>query len=144
VYISEQNEFTEEILGELRRLLPQLSSSAEMPSNELVRQIIESDSSHLLVAREGEVVLGVLTLVVFPIPTGIRAWIEDVVIDSASRGQGIGEKLSQFALEIAESLGARTVELTSRPSRESANRLYKRLGFHPRETNVYRYIIQSK
>lgn len=141
VQVSEENEFTTEISNELRRLLPQLSSNAEVPSDEFVRRIIQSDASHLLVAREEGVVLGVLTLVVFPIPTGIRAWIEDVIVDAAARGKGVGKKLNQFALETAESLGARTVELTSRPSREGANRLYKRLGFLPRETNVYRYTL---
>ena len=80
-----------------------------------------------------------LTLVVFRIPTGVRAWIEDVVVDAAVRGRGVGEALSQAALTRAAAAGARTVDLTSRPSREAANRLYRRLGFVPRETNLYRY-----
>jgi ribosomal protein S18 acetylase RimI-like enzyme len=80
-----------------------------------------------------------LTLAVFPIPTGVRAWIEDVVVDQSARGRGVGEALSRRALELAAQAGARTVELTSRPSREAANRLYRRLGFEARETNVYRY-----
>jgi ribosomal protein S18 acetylase RimI-like enzyme len=80
-----------------------------------------------------------MTLVVFPIPTGVRAWIEDVVVDESARGRGVGESLNLRAIELAEELGARTVDLTSRPSREAANRLYQRIGFVPRETNVYRY-----
>jgi ribosomal protein S18 acetylase RimI-like enzyme len=80
-----------------------------------------------------------LTLAVFRIPTGVRAWIEDVVVDQSARGQGVGEALSRRALDLAAAAGARTVELTSRPSRQAANHLYQRLGFQPRDTNVYRY-----
>ena len=83
--------------------------------------------------------VGTLTLVVFRIPTGVRAWIEDVVVDDAARGHGVGEALNQFALDLARGKGAKTVDLTSRPSREAANRLYQRIGFQPRETNVYRF-----
>ena len=143
VQILEQTQFTEEVAHELRQLLPQLSASATAPSDQAVRAIVESDASHLLVAREGTVILGFLTLVVFPIPTGIRAWIEDVIVDAGARGKGVGEKLNVFALDLAASLGARTVELTSRPSRASANRLYQRLGFVERETNVYRFTVKA-
>jgi ribosomal protein S18 acetylase RimI-like enzyme len=80
-----------------------------------------------------------LTLVVFRIPTGLRAWIEDVVVDEGARGRGVGAALNQAAIRLAGEHGARTVDLTSRPSREVANRLYSRLGFVPRETNVYRF-----
>jgi ribosomal protein S18 acetylase RimI-like enzyme len=86
-------------------------------------------------------ILGMLTLAVFRIPTGVRAWIEDVVVDDGARGRGVGAALSRHALELARAEGARTVELTSRPSREAANRLYQRLGFAPRETNVYRFTL---
>ena len=78
---------------------------------------------------------------VFPIPTGTRAWIEDVVVDEAARGSGMGAALNQAALDHARLRGAKTVDLTSRPSREAANRLYQRLGFEPRETNVYRLTL---
>ena len=80
-----------------------------------------------------------LTLVVFRIPTGVRAWIEDVVVDETMRGRGVGEALSQEAVRRAIGAGARTIDLTSRPSREAANRLYQRLGFTLRDSNVYRY-----
>ena len=80
-----------------------------------------------------------MTLIVFPIPTGIRAWIEDVVVDEQARGKGVGEALNQRAMEIAMKAGAKTIDLTSRPSREAANRLYQRLGFKARDTNIYRY-----
>ena len=84
-----------------------------------------------------------LTIVIFPIPSGVRAWVEDVVVDEAGRGKGVGEALSQYALQLARAEGARTVDLTSRPNREAANRLYKRIGFLPRETNVYRYDVDQ-
>ena len=83
-----------------------------------------------------------LTLVIFPIPSGVRAWIEDVVVDEAGRGRGVGELLNRFALELAKQEGARTVDLTSRSSREAANRLYQRIGFQPRATNIYRLEIE--
>ncbi|MEY4373004.1 MAG: hypothetical protein RL219_1773, partial [Actinomycetota bacterium] len=88
-------------------------------------------------------IVGTLTLVVFRIPTGVRAWIEDVVVDNAARGHGVGELLNVRALEVARSKGAKTVDLTSRPSREAANRLYQRIGFQPRETNVYRFSLEG-
>ena len=96
----------------------------------------------LLVARDpsGRVV-GSLTLALFRVPTGLRAWIEDVVVDESARGAGVGEALVADAVERAQQAGARSVDLTSRPSRESANRLYRRLGFEERTTNVYRHTL---
>lgn len=139
--IVEVTEYSTDVAAALQRLLPQLSQSAAPPSEQLTREIIESDSSRLLIAREAGVVLGMLTIVIFPIPSGVRAWIEDVVVDAAGRGKGIGEALNQQALELAQLAGARTVDLTSRPSREAANRLYQRIGFVPRKTNIYRFEV---
>ena len=139
--VTEITEYKQDFVDVLQRLLPQLSQSAAPPSTELTRQIIESDSSRLLIAQEKDVVLGMLTIVIFPIPSGIRAWIEDVVVDETGRGKGVGEALNQHALQLARDEGARTIDLTSRPSREAANRLYQRIGFVPRETNIYRYNV---
>ena len=124
-----------------QRLTPQLSKSNPAPSKEQLESIVASDSSHVLVARVDGVIVGSLTLVIFHIPTGIRAWIEDVVVDADARGKGVGEALNTFALAEAKRQGSITVDLTSRPSREAANRLYQRLGFEQRDTNVYRYKI---
>jgi len=121
------------------RLIPQLSRSAPPPDAEVLAEIIGSEASHLLVAEDDGAILGSLTLAVFRIPTGLRAWIEDVVVDGDARGRGVGDTLNRVALDLAAELGCRTVDLTSRPSREAANRLYQRLGFQPRQTNVYRY-----
>ncbi len=129
-----------EVLDALNALLPQLSSSATPVTADELAEMVASDASRLLVARNDDgAVVGSLTLVVFRIPTGVRGWIEDVVVDGAARGTGVGEALNRAAIDLAATLGARSVDLTSRPSREAANRLYQKLGFVPRETNVYRY-----
>lgn len=141
VEIIEVTEFSEEIFEAFQRLTPQLSKSNPAPSKEALTKIINSEACHLLIAIEDDYIWGSLSLVVFRIPTGLRAWVEDVVVDSEARGKGVGSMLSQAALDLAKDLGASTVDLTSRPSREAANRLYKRLGFEKRETNVYRFSI---
>lgn len=133
-------EATAELHEALRRLVPQLSRSARPLSEDQLESLIRSDAVRLLVARDADQkIVGTLTLAVFPLPTGMRAWIEDVVVDETVRGQGLGESLTVAALDIARSEGAVTVDLTSRPSREDANRLYRRVGFEQRDTNVYRY-----
>jgi ribosomal protein S18 acetylase RimI-like enzyme len=121
-------------------LVRQLSRSSPPPTADEVEEIVRSPACHLLLARDaGGAIVGTLTLAMFRIPTGLRAWIEDVVVDEAKRGQGVGAELTNAAIRLARERGARTVDLTSRPSREAANRLYQRLGFALRETNVYRF-----
>jgi ribosomal protein S18 acetylase RimI-like enzyme len=138
--IEEARDARPELIEALRRLVPQLSASAKLLDGDALQRIVESDANRLLIARDREGrVVGTLTLVVFVIPTGVRAWIEDVIVDSDARGQGIGEALTREALRIAAEARARTVDLTSRPSRDAANRMYARVGFVERETNVYRY-----
>ena len=130
-------------LAAVNRLIPQLSRSAPPLTAQALKKIVSWDGNRLLLARSGDQAVGMLTLVMFPIPTGLRAWIEDVVVDESARGQGIGAALTQEAIRLAQAVGARTVDLTSRPSREAANRLYERLGFERRETNAYRFATQS-
>jgi ribosomal protein S18 acetylase RimI-like enzyme len=144
VRIEEADAVSGELVEGIARLVGQLSASAQPPGAAALDQIIASPASRLLLAREldGRVV-GMLTIVLFPIPTGIRAWIEDVVVDQAARGRGVGALLTQAALDLAVAHGARSVDLTSRPGREAANRLYARLGFEQRQTNVYRYAHRS-
>lgn len=138
VVVEEVTQPTDEVVEALGRLLPQLSSSSPPPTREQVVEIVESPASALLVARlEGQIV-GTLTLVMFRTPTGVRAWIEDVVVDEAARGHRIGEALTLEALSRAEK-AAKTVDLTSRASREAANHIYRKLGFVERDTNVYRW-----
>jgi len=125
------------------RLVPQLSSSAPPPGHDHLCRIVASDASILFVARDASGrIVGSLTLAVFSVPTGLLSWIEDVVVDEAARGSGAGEALVRAALARAQDAGAKSVDLTSRPSREAANRLYQRLGFEARSTNVYRWTVQ--
>ena len=142
---------TPEIHEAMGRLIPQLSRSAAPMSEADVQRFLSQDSVHLFAFRPGEAnaqgnrpILGMLSLVAFEIPTGVRAWVEDVVVDEAARGQGAGFALVEAAVEHAKKVGARTVDLTSRPSREAANRLYQRAGFQLRETNVYRVTLEQK
>lgn len=129
---------TDELVQAFARLLPQLSQSARALDAEALKALVTWQGNRLLVARVDGKIMGTLTLVTFPIPTGLRAWIEDVVVDSTARGQGVGAALTQEAVRLASADGARTVDLTSRPSRVSANRLYERLGFGLRDSKVYR------
>lgn len=140
--IVEASEATPELVEAFSRLIPQLSTSNPPPSQAELAELIASPATQLLLAVDDDgTVLGSLTLATFRIPTGLRAWIEDVVVDGEARGRGVGEELNRDALRRARELGATTVDLTSRPSREAANRLYQRLGFEARETNVYRYTL---
>lgn len=140
ITIHEVSQVSDDIVAAFARLTPQLSSSNPPPTREALELIVNSESSTILVARDGDgVVVGTMTLAMFRIPTGLRAWIEDVVVDEAARGMGVGKIINERALEIAREAGAKTVDLTSRPDREAANRLYRRLGFSQRQTNVYRY-----
>lgn len=125
------------------RLIPQLSSSNPAPDADTLGRIVAHEATTVFIARLDGRIVGSLTLAVFPIPTGIRAWIEDVVVDESARGHGVGEALNRAALDRARALGAITVDLTSRPSRAAANRLYHRLGFVERATNVYRYDLED-
>jgi len=134
-------QYSEKILEAINELLPQLSSSAKPLTASELTEIIQSESSHILMAEESGKFYGSLTLVTFMIPTGMRAWIEDVVVKENARGKGVGKLLSERAVGLASEIGAKTVDLTSRPSREAANALYKKVGFEMRETNVYRYKI---
>ncbi|MDP6867348.1 MAG: GNAT family N-acetyltransferase [Acidimicrobiales bacterium] len=143
IEVHEATEVDDALMAAMARLIPQLSNSNPPPDGDALEAIVSSDSSVLLLAVDPAVpgekaILGAMTLVLFRIPTGLRAWIEDVVVDEAARGHGVGETLNRAAIEWARGAGATTVDLTSRPSREAANRLYRRLGFQERATNVYR------
>ena len=131
----------DELVNAFTYLIPQLSSSNPPPSREHLTEMVQSSATLVLVARVDGRIAGSLTLAMFRIPTGLRAWIEDVVVDGDARGNGVGEALNLRAIEEARKRGAVTVDLTSRPSREAANRLYQRLGFVARDTNVYRFTI---
>ena len=140
ILVEEATSVTPELVAAFRQLTPQLSRTAPAPGGSELVEIVRSPATALLMARDPEKgLVGSLTLVLFRIPTGVRARIEDVVVDEGSRGRGVAEILCREALNRASAAGARTVDLTSRPSREGANRLYRRLGFVERDTNVYRW-----
>ncbi len=137
---------TPELVSAMNALIPQLSSSTPPLTTKEVDSLLSQEYVYLFVYRPDipdennrRPILGMLSLATFDIPTGRRAWVEDVVVDGAARGQGAGQKLVEAAVQHAESIGAKSVDLTSRPAREAANRLYKRAGFVLRETNVYRH-----
>ena len=142
VRIVEVDEVTPALVEAFERLTPQLSKSNPPPGEDQLRELVESPATMLLMAvdeDDGDRFVGTLTLVLFRIPTALRAWIEDVIVDEAVGGRGIGKALTREALARAKAAGAKTVELTSRPSREVANGMYRSLGFEPRDTNVYRF-----
>lgn len=140
--IVEVTTVTEELVAAFERLMPQLSATASPPSQSQLAEMVTSKGTIIFVARDEtqeDRILGTTTLVLFRVPTGLHARIEDVVVDEAARGRGLGAALIQAALERAQAEGAAEVDLTSRPSREAANRLYQNLGFEQRTTNVYQY-----
>ena len=134
----------DELVAAFELLTPQLSSSSPPPGADELREIVADPGNHLLIARDltdGERIVGTTTLVTFRIPTGMRAWIEDVIVDSACAGRGISYDINRHALDVARSLGCKTVDLTSRPSRAAANHVYQKLGFELRESNLYRFTL---
>jgi len=134
------NRFSKRVFNAIVRLLPQLAPGSELPSEEKFRSILKSKGNYFFVAEpDKNVIAGILTLVTYKTVTGTKFWIEDVVVDEAHRGKGAGKALMLHAIDFAESMGAKTIDLTSRPFRIAANKLYRQLGFVRRKTNVYRY-----
>jgi ribosomal protein S18 acetylase RimI-like enzyme len=129
----------DDLVTAFARLIPQLSSSSPPPTREQLQELVVNDDTVLFVARIDGQIMGSLTLAFYRIPTGLKAWIEDVVVDDAARGRGLGAALNHAALDEAKRRDAKDVSLTSRPTKEAANRLYQRIGFEARETNIYRY-----
>lgn len=145
IEITRTRDASEELLDQINHLLPQLSSSATAMTMDELRRFLDASAVTLFVAiNDDGRVIGMLTLVMFPLPTGIRAWIEDVVVDAEARGLGAGNLLTLAAVEYAKLHGVLTVDLTSRPAREAANALYRKVGFVQRETNVYRFFLESQ
>ncbi len=141
VIVSDPAEVTADLVAAFAVLIPQLSSSSPPPTAAELEAIVASPDSALFIARSEGQILGSLTLGFYRIPTGLKAWIEDVVVDDAGRGRGVGAMLNEAAIVEARTRGAKHVNLTSRPSREAANRLYQRLGFELYPTNMYRYTL---
>jgi len=145
MYIGKVSEVTEELQKAMQRLIPQLGVHKIPPTLQELNQIIKSESSMLLAARypdENGAIIGVLSLTIYRVPTGIRSIIEDLVVDKKTRRRGIGEALVRHAIELAREVGADGVSLTSNSQREEANQLYQSLGFELRKTNPYFYKLK--
>lgn len=142
MFIGKATEVTDELVEAFEHLLPQLKFSFPYPSRTDIETLVSSDASTLLIARypdEQASIAGILTLIMYRVPTGVRAHVEDVVVDETLRGNGIGAALVLHAVGLARDAGADGVALTSNPRREAANRLYVKLGFTLWRTNLYFY-----
>jgi ribosomal protein S18 acetylase RimI-like enzyme len=134
--------FTERVYEAVLRLLPQLAQVDELPGKHYLKEIIAAENVHFFTAESAnKEIIGMLTIATYKTPTGVKASIEDVVVDESQRGKGFGEELMLFAIDYSKTLGAKSVGLTSRPSRIAANRLYQKIGFIQYETNVYKYLL---
>jgi len=133
-----------ELADAFKQLVPQLSASNPGPTVDFVETMLGSDAITQFVARDDDArIVGVATLVIFPIPTAWRAWIEDVIVNESLNGRGIGSALTLAMVDHARAAGCKTIDLTSRPKREAANHMYRKLGFVERDTNVYRFRLDT-
>ena len=142
MFIARAIAVTDELMDAITRLMPQLKLKYSLPTRSEIEALVASKASVLLIVRypdENSPIVGMLTLLIYRVPSGVRAHVEDIVVDEAMRGQGIGEMLVRHALGVAREAGANGVGLTTNPRREAANRLYQRMGFNRWETNVYFY-----
>jgi ribosomal protein S18 acetylase RimI-like enzyme len=145
MYIGKALDVTDELHEALKRLIPQLGAHKASPTADELEALIKSEASTLLVARDSDQegpIVGVLSLTIYRVPTGLRSIIEDVIVDESMRRRGIGEALVRHALELAREAGADGVALTSNPRREAANQLYQSIGFEVRNTNPYFYRLK--
>jgi ribosomal protein S18 acetylase RimI-like enzyme len=143
ITVEEVSEVTDEIAQAVSRLVAQLSPDAPKPDWDRLCGIVDSKCTSLFLARDTDGrIIGMLILAVYTISTGLKVWIEDVVVDDKGRGKGVGRALCRRAIDEAGELGAKAIDLTSRPSREAANLLYQKLGFEKRDTNVYRLTLR--
>ena len=141
--IKEIERFGDREFTAVTRLVQQLDPHSVLPEKEYFKGILKSERTHLFLAElDNKEIAGMLTVCAYDVPSGTKMWIEDVVVDESHRGKGYGKALMEYALDYAKSKGAVTIDLTSRPSRIEANRLYQKLGFVLRETNVYRYLFK--
>jgi ribosomal protein S18 acetylase RimI-like enzyme len=144
VKIVQLDSISAEFVEAVHRMIPQLAPGSALPTREQLEAVLQCSTNTLLAARVTNQTVGTLTLTILITPTGTTGWISDVVVDGGIRGKGIGEKLVREAISLAADKGAKYVDLSSRPAREAANRLYQRIGFEKRETNYYRYLLGPK
>ncbi|MCD4671037.1 MAG: GNAT family N-acetyltransferase [Anaerolineaceae bacterium] len=138
IHIKQAGQANEDILSAMQRLMTQLTSAPPPNIEELQEMLGAGATTTLFLARQADnTIIGMAALSVFRVPSGLKAWIEDVVVDEAHRGKGIGEALTEACIEHARALGVHSIHLTSNPARVAANQLYQKLGFQLHETNLY-------
>jgi len=144
--VYELEKVTLEVLEAFQRLIPQLTKYSPPPTPEALMRMVDSPNTMIFIGRypdnDGEIV-GTAALATFETPTGVHAWIEDVVVDRNMRHMGIGKALTEACVTKAREIGLREINLSSNPGREAANRLYQSMGFFRRITNVYRYPLNG-
>lgn len=136
IHLEQACEASDELLTAMRRLMVQLTAAPPPDMSEL-NEMLSSGATTLFLARQADEIIGMAALTVFRVPSGLKAWIEDVVVDEAQRGKGIGEALTVACIDHARNLGVSSIHLTSNPARVAANKLYQKLGFKRHETNLY-------
>jgi GNAT superfamily N-acetyltransferase len=136
--IIEIQTYSQEYHEAMQRFLDQLTTNPMTLTEDMCRQLFESENSHLFFLMKDEQIAGMLTVGIYHSPTGGKAWIEDVVVDESFRGQGLSKLLVAHAIEFTKSMGIPSLMLTSNPKRIAANKLYQAMGFERKETNVYR------
>ena len=142
MYIERVTEINDKIPEAFQYFIPELTNEKDrVPTTEDLERVISSSNNHLLIAKDGDVILGTLTLVFYKVPSGIKAWIEDVIVSDEARGKGVATALIWHAINIAQENQAEKVDLSSSPWREAANNLYLKLGFQKRDSNMYRLFI---
>lgn len=139
--IEEPAEVTPELIKALQVLIPQLNPDVPVPTAEHIAVLLADPASTLLVARDGPEIVGTATVVVYTTPLRVESRIEDVVVDRNARERGVGEALVRACIEVARERGAVIVELQTARSRMAANRLYERMGFQRRDSNLYRITL---
>jgi GNAT superfamily N-acetyltransferase len=141
--IEEVGEMSAEILEALQRLLPQLNPRLPLPTAERLQRIIDDPDVTLVVARDGGRISGTTTVIVYTTPYWIKARLDEVVVDAEARGKGVGEAMVRYCLEVGRRKGAQVVELQSgrAEQRAAAHRLYKRIGFEVRDSDIFRIIL---
>src|SRR6202158_5762333 len=141
VRIEAVTEATPEVHAALAHLLPQLNPQLPIPTMERLQAIISDTADNLLLARDGQTIVGTTTVIVYTTPFWIKARLDEVVVDESARGKGVGAALVEASLDVARRKGAEVAELQSGVQREAANRLYQRIGFKLRESNLYRIVL---
>jgi len=141
--IIEVTEFSGDYLDSVRKFLRLLTSEPKQFTELNFRELLTSDNSHLFFLLDENTIAGMATVGIYSSPTGVKGWIEDVVIDEAYQGKGLGRALTQHAIDYAKSQHADSLMLTSHPSRIAANKLYQSIGFEQKQTNVYRIKFEA-